>query len=639
MLQNFAAPSATLRGIVYADGQLYVSDPTTNEIYEISTSDGSVINTYDAPGSEAGPLAYDGSRIWNNDTIEKQLFALEISDDDEGLTIETKDVISNAIVGIEFIGSDMWFTEDYYNRFYNDASLRALPEATIQIESPETQPYEVGDYFYFTSRSSTQAYYLHRRVANVPAATNRQILATSNVGGALVIKETIGSGVLYAMDVSLTNENYEVARQTVPANTLFLNMLGIYTHNNGVHENTKPTYDSLVADLDDAANDPEKDVVKYQIGTASNGDPIWAYDFGRGDDKPVILLVSGLHGNEEHAFVPTVRYLENIAERFKSKDPSALSMNQHYQMTFVPLLSVPGIKNISRYNVNNVDINRNFDYDWAADISSFKGSAPFSEPETAAYRDLILGLQDRIVFMNDAHSAVSIPAGLSWGEPLGPVAPTETQDIYDIFTTRNAYKWWDEKSSVGRFLTHDRYAIQEDRAYNANWIANLGIPTGTTEVLGKKDVSTQRMIHTSSWHMEHFTAIEDSFNGRIGSAIYRISAEDPSEFVENLDVDSTGSVSVQYATNNSGATPSTWSDNIESAGSGEYLFAKITLSRDSWQDSSPQVLSASISYQPSALADTGLNVIYRALTATTIVSAVVLVQKISRRKKYKLIRF
>jgi hypothetical protein len=40
--------------------------------------------------------------------------------------------------------------------------------------------------------------------------------------------------------------------------------------------------------------------------------------------------------------------------------------------------------------------------------------------------------------------------------------------------------------------------------------------------MGKKDIGTERMIHTSSWLFEHFNVLLKAMSAKVGKAIFRI---------------------------------------------------------------------------------------------------------------------
>ena len=72
-----------------------------------------------------------------------------------------------------------------------------------------------------------------------------------------------------------------------------------------------------------------------------------------------------------------------------------------------------GICKSKRENVNNVDLNRNFDYNWKAgkgtdpDKSNFKGKSPFSEKESQNMRNLVQRI-DNLTAHLDLHDIISV---------------------------------------------------------------------------------------------------------------------------------------------------------------------------------------------------------------------------------------
>jgi hypothetical protein len=152
------------------------------------------------------------------------------------------------------------------------------------------------------------------------------------------------------MDLTLLGKNYEISRQTVPADSLFLSSIGININPFPLHENTRPTYSNLMNDLD-ALSGSGHLFTKTQIGTASNGDPIFSFTTGT-SGKEILLFISGIHGNEEHAYIPTVRYMQLLDARAQSHDLLTEYILANYEVTFVPLLNPYGIRNLIRYNMN-----------------------------------------------------------------------------------------------------------------------------------------------------------------------------------------------------------------------------------------------------------------------------------------------
>ena len=598
----YAAPASDPTGIVYVGGILYVSDPITNKVYQVDATDGSVDANFAAPGSASGTMAYDGTSVWLHDTDEKVIYQLSFDDDiDEGITEQAINVYSTQVQGIEFISGTLWMADSYFDMFFDADVITSEPDAIISVANAYTVPYAVSDQFYFTTRSSTEGYYIQRRLASVPETASREILATSSRGGAVFIHETRTSGHMFAIDMGLLGTNFEISRQTIPAVTLFFNALGIQIHADGIQENTVPTYASLSTNLTTLLTDCPTAFTRATIGTSSNSQPIYSYTFGT-SGKPIAVYVSGTHGNEEHAYIPTVRYMQELCTDYLANDDETLNMFANYQTIFVPLLNPYGIANATRYNANGVDLNRNWDYQWSSFTSSTKGASAFSEPETTALRDLILANVDDIIFVNDAHSAMEISPGMTWGCDLGVTAPDLVADIYDIYTTENARRWFEERASVGRWLNYDRYTYHScDTPFFGNWLSAQGLVSSTNEVMGKKDIGSQRMVHTSAWYMSHFHATKDALSYKYGRSVFRIdSANTATVFSANATATTTTpagtAVTFQYGSNSTTSAPTTWYTTAASAPANRYLFVETVLSRAAYADTSPSIQDFSITY-------------------------------------------
>ncbi|MFA6132288.1 MAG: DUF2817 domain-containing protein, partial [Patescibacteria group bacterium] len=607
---TYAAPDTDPYGIVYFQSYLYVTDTVGNQIYKIDPADGTTEESYDAPGSASGPLAEDGTNVWNFDTDERLIYKLKFdSDDEEGIVEGTQDVYTTSIQGIDFIGTDLWTADAYFDMFFDADAVSVAPEIEIDVANDYTSPFSVDDTMYWASRDVDEAFYYHRRLLNVTETGSRTILATSSRGGAAVVYESHSNGGrLIALDTVLLGDNFEISQQTVPAVTLFLNALGIEIHENGVHEETRPTYASLSTDLGNLMTSCAAAFTRTSIGTASNSEPIYSYQYGT-TGKPMAVYVSGMHGNEEHGYIPEVRFMQQLCTDYLAGTDRALNIQKNFDIRFIPLMNPYGIMNATRYNANGVDLNRNFDYQWAAFASSTKGSSAFSEVETQAVRDFIVANTSNIVFVNDAHAAMAISPGMTWGYDLGATPPDLIADIYGIFTAENQYRWYEEKAGLGRWLTYDRYTTHDGTVpYFGNWISSLGLVSSTNEVMGKKDVSTQRMIHTNAWYISHFNATFDALSYKYGRSVYRVNTGADSIFnaaiTSNATTPAGTSVSFRYGSSATTSEPTIWYNTYSEVPEGQYLFTEVTLERDSYSDTTPSLSDFTISYAASNTAPT-----------------------------------
>ena len=143
------------------------------------------------------------------------------------------------------------------------------------------------------------------------------------------------------------------------------------------------------------------------IGTSAGGHDIVAHTFGSGEQT--VLFVGGVHGG--YAFNTTLLAYELI--EYLATDERRVPADM--TVTVIPALNPDGlvragasaerftataitndttVRTRSRFNDNNVDINRNFDCQWQAsgqwqDQTVNAGSAPFSEPEAQAIQGFV----------------------------------------------------------------------------------------------------------------------------------------------------------------------------------------------------------------------------------------------------------
>lgn len=128
------------------------------------------------------------------------------------------------------------------------------------------------------------------------------------------------------------------------------------------------------------------------LGTTSRGTPIEAVRFGNG--PTALLFIGGLSAG----FAPSTVTLARTAVEHFSRNPELIPAN----ITLYIILSAspdtpvaPG-EYRGRLNANGVDVNRNWDCQWAADTRwqgetkrGSGGTAPFSEAESRILRDFI----------------------------------------------------------------------------------------------------------------------------------------------------------------------------------------------------------------------------------------------------------
>lgn len=196
-----------------------------------------------------------------------------------------------------------------------------------------------------------------------------------------------------------------------------------------------------------AADDPDRVTVET-IGESLEGRPIAALRLGSdAPDAPAVLFTGTMHAREWLATMSTMC----VADTFvTSTDPVVLDLLDRIAVLIVPMINPDGYViswTSDRYWRKNardgygVDLNRNWDYEWAVVGSSsdpyaedYHGTSPFSEPETATLRDFITG-EPNLVAHIDFHSYSQLilrPWGFTYDSPPDePVLAMLGQDMSD----------------------------------------------------------------------------------------------------------------------------------------------------------------------------------------------------------------
>lgn len=117
-----------------------------------------------------------------------------------------------------------------------------------------------------------------------------------------------------------------------------------------------------------------------KIGESENGQPIEIYSFGTG--TKLYLVVAGTHGGYEINTVVLADKLINYFSENLNEIPEGSTL------LILRVLNPDGLKfsnlNVGRPNANNVDLNRNFPFEWSP-LHSTDGCKDYGEITTGAY--------------------------------------------------------------------------------------------------------------------------------------------------------------------------------------------------------------------------------------------------------------
>jgi hypothetical protein len=179
------------------------------------------------------------------------------------------------------------------------------------------------------------------------------------------------------------------------------------------------TYLEVVAELDSMRFlYPNLVSEKFSIGQTVQGRDIWAVKISDNPDideeEPEVLYDALHHCREPQGMMTLFYFMYYLLENYDSNPEAAYLINER-ELYFIPVMNPDGYTYNQSINPNGggmwrknrrnngdgtfgVDLNRNYGYAWGYDnigssdntsSNTYRGTAPFSEPETQAYRDFV----------------------------------------------------------------------------------------------------------------------------------------------------------------------------------------------------------------------------------------------------------
>ena len=240
------------------------------------------------------------------------------------------------------------------------------------------------------------------------------------------------------------------------------------------------TLDEVVGKLDTMyMNYPNIITQKVSLGKSIEGRDIWMVKISDNpnidEDEPEVFYNALIHAREPQAMMTLLYYMYYLLENY-GKDPQVTYLVNNRELYFVPVFNPDGYeynhtiapngggmwRKNRRDNGNGiygVDLNRNYGYKWGYDDigssndpsdQTYRGTAPFSEPETEAIRQFCISHHFMTAINFHTYSDLVI---FPWG-----YIPKETPDslIYRDFG-----------ADMTRY-NHYVYGISEDIIYGVN---------------------------------------------------------------------------------------------------------------------------------------------------------------------------
>jgi protein MpaA len=222
----------------------------------------------------------------------------------------------------------------------------------------------------------------------------------------------------------------------------------------------------------------------FSIGTSVQGRSITAYRFGNGGSY--VVFVGGTHGNEKSSTYTLNSFTDSLERNYDS-------IPGHRSIVVIPNLNPDGYAITQRTNANNVDLNRNFPANnWKQGVimpgGSFNinggGTAPLSEPESAAVANYILSVSPRLVLTYHAAAGVIMPNDSGDSVALAQIYGQKSNLGYQ------------PSSQTGQIFQYDTTGSMEEWLYDKH-----GIPTLLVELWTNKSSNEFSGNQTAMWHM------------------------------------------------------------------------------------------------------------------------------------------
>ena len=204
-----------------------------------------------------------------------------------------------------------------------------------------------------------------------------------------------------------------------------------------VQEHWYHSYATLSIDVQAWAADYPEIVLLTVAGQTELGRNLWVLQISdwaqntkpNGDQKEIVYIDGGHHGNEhlgtELAFLTAEYYIEGWA----AGNQEVIDVLTSTELHILIMLNADGNDIDTRWNINQVDLNRNYDHYWNTCPTTQPGSSAFSESETLAnsiYMNTVVPDADLYVTMHTGVWIMLYP----WGK--WPDQPSDWELFHGI---------------------------------------------------------------------------------------------------------------------------------------------------------------------------------------------------------------
>ena len=152
------------------------------------------------------------------------------------------------------------------------------------------------------------------------------------------------------------------------------------------------TWAALTMEVNDWADENPDIVDLVSAGESELGRTLWVVRLSdwstetklNGSAKEIIYIDGGHHGNEYHGTALAWLSAKWYINGWNEGNEEAVNVLQNSELHILIMLNPDGNDIDTRWNINQVDLNRNYDHYWNTCPTTQPGSSAFSESETAA---------------------------------------------------------------------------------------------------------------------------------------------------------------------------------------------------------------------------------------------------------------
>ncbi|MHB2149836.1 M14 family zinc carboxypeptidase [Calditrichota bacterium LG25] len=288
------------------------------------------------------------------------------------------------------------------------------------------------------------------RFKTVVNSSEMEILKQSGLSFKVLIADVVQDFLARQKQIDAVS----LVREDLPAGFEYGSMGGYYT------------FDEVVNELDSMRlNYPHLITAKQSIGKSIENRDLWMVKISDNpdvdEDEPEVFFTALHHAREPGGLMTLMYFMDYILEQY-GVDAQITYLIDHREIYFVPVVNPDGYVYNEQTNPDGggqwrknrrpvqswygIDLNRNYGYQWGYDDAgsspypfsdTYRGSAPFSEPETQAIRDFVNGRNIKCVLNYHTYSNVLI---YPWAY-IDALTPDSIafMEYGDLLTSQNRY--------------------------------------------------------------------------------------------------------------------------------------------------------------------------------------------------------